>query len=325
MFVKGSVVLQELISVIIPVYKVEEYLTRCVDSVINQTYKNLEIILVDDGSPDNCGIICDEYAQKDSRIKVIHKENGGLSSARNVGVDVAKGTYIAFVDSDDFIHEEFIEKLYEILKSNDADISQCDFIKTNGEKPNLDTEETIKVYDNISFLDSMYKVNGVHIVVAWNKLYKSELFAEIRYPEGKIHEDEAVIHLLIHKANKCVRTNRQMYYYFINENGIMNAKFSEKRLDIFFAFNSRIDFYMENGLRKYALYDLEKLTFKCMEFYELSKEKCIRKKIKKQIRYNFKLALKLKVSPKSVLRYFLYMVHPVFMDIIHKNYIRRRR
>ncbi len=317
--------MQELISVIIPVYKVEKYLERCIDSVINQTYTNLEIILVDDGSPDNCGKICDEYAKKDRRIKVIHKENGGLSSARNAGIDVAKGRYLSFVDSDDYVNEKFIERLYELLKEYDADISQCDFVKTSGEKPDVDTEEVVNVYDSISLLDSMYEIGSVHFVVAWNKLYKSELFKEIRYPEGKIHEDEAIIHLLIHKANKCVRTNKQMYYYFINENGIMNSKFSEKRLDIFYAFNSRIDFYIENDLRKYALLDLEKLSSKCWEFYKLTKDSNIRKRIKEQIRYNFKLALKLKVSPKSVLRYFLYMVHPMFMDIIHYNYVRRRR
>lgn len=316
--------MNELISVIIPVYNVEQYLSRCIDSVINQTYTNLEIILIDDGSPDSCGKICDEYAQKDNRIKVIHKENGGLSSARNAGIDEASGVYLSFVDSDDYINEQFIEKLYKLLKEYDADIAQCDFIKTSGEKPDLNTEEVIKVYNSASFYGTIYEPNGVNTVVAWNKLYKAEMFAQIRYPEGKIHEDEAVIHLLINKASRCVKTNMQMYYYFINKNGIMNTKFSERRLDIFCALNSRVNFYIENNMRKYALIELENLKSKCLEFYKLTKEKNIRKKIKEQLKYNFKLALKLQVSSKNVLRHFLYAVHPIFIEIIYKNYVRKK-
>ena len=124
--------MDSLVSVIVPVYKVEKYLSKCLDSIVNQTYKNLEIILVDDGSPDNSGKICDEYAQKDSRIKVIHKENGGLSSARNAGLDIATGEYIAFADSDDSVHLDFVEKLYRAIKEENADIACCsveDFIE----------------------------------------------------------------------------------------------------------------------------------------------------------------------------------------------------
>lgn len=315
--------MQELISVIIPVYEVEQYLRRCVDSVINQTYKNLEIILVDDGSPDNCGKICDEYAVKDSRIKVIHKENGGLSSARNAGIDVAQGAYLSFVDSDDYINEQFIERLYDLLKEYDADIAQCDYVKTAGEIPENISHENIDIFDNLGALDAMYCINGVQMVIVCNKLFKKSLFENMRFPLGKIHEDEATTPLLLYRSERIVKTNRQMYYYYVNDESITNRKFSEKRLDIFHVFNSRIEFYIINGLEKYALFDLEKLTLKCMEFYKLSEETSIRKRIKKQIKYNFKLALRLRVSPKSVLRYFLYTVHPIFLDIIYKNYMRR--
>lgn len=325
MFIKGSVDLQELISVIIPVYNVEKYLKRCVDSVINQTYKNLEIILVDDGSPDNCGAICDEYAERDNRIKVIHKENGGLSSARNAGIDVASGTYLSFIDSDDYVSEQFIEKLYSMIKEYDADISQCNFVRTKGEVPETKSNNTpISVCDNVSMIENLYNEHYVPTVVVVTKLYHSKLFDGIRYPEGRVHEDEVITPLVLYKSNRCVFSTEALYYYYFNENSITNSQFSVKKLDILYALNSRISFYMENGLRKYALLDLGRLSSKCWELYKLTKEKNIRKKIENQIRQNFKLSLKLKASPKSILRYFLYMVHPIFMDIVHEYYIRRR-
>lgn len=203
-----------LISIIVPCYKVEEYLDKCIESIVKQTYKNLEIILVNDGSPDNCAQICDDWAKRDSRIKVIHKENGGLSSARNAGLDIAKGEYISFIDSDDFIDITFIEFLYLKLKESNADISCCGYYHYF----NADLKE-IRHFKNINLVmnscEAIIKMNtiGYFGVGSWNKLYKSELFNDIRFPIGKLSEDWFILYKLIDKANKITYNSEPKYYY----------------------------------------------------------------------------------------------------------------
>lgn len=135
----------EQISIVVPIYKVEAFLDRCVASLVNQTYQNLEIILVDDGSPDRCGQICDEWAKKDARIRVIHKENGGLSDARNAGIGIATGKYIAFIDSDDWVSKLYIEKLYQIMQLENGDIAECEIVRTVGEEPVIEKKKHIDV------------------------------------------------------------------------------------------------------------------------------------------------------------------------------------
>jgi len=169
--------MSELITIIVPIYKVEEYLRRCVDSILKQTYKNLEVILVNDGSPDGCGAICDEYATLDGRIEVIHKTNGGLSDARNAGIEVAHGSYVSFVDSDDWIHQEYIGKLYDLLRETNSDISVCNFIKTSSDNIELEittgeifeftNHEALEQLTDIKFYDQM--------VISCGKLYKKKL------------------------------------------------------------------------------------------------------------------------------------------------------
>lgn len=204
----------ELISVIVPCYNVEKYLDECISSIVNQTYNNLEIILVDDGSPDKCPKICDEWSQKDLRIKVIHKENGGLSSARNAGLDIAKGKYISFVDSDDFIEKDFIEFLYTNLIKHNGDISCCGYYHYF----NSDLKE-IRHFKNVELsMDScegIKKMNtiGYFGVGSWNKLYKNELFENTRFPVGKLSEDWFILYKLIHKANKIYYDSQPKYYY----------------------------------------------------------------------------------------------------------------
>ena len=178
--------MQPLITVIIPVYKVELYLERCIESVRNQIYTNLEIILVDDGSPDNCPQICDDYAKRDNRIIVIHKENGGLSSARNSGLDIMTGQYVTFLDSDDFFHNEFVFHLYNLAEKYDADLVKCGYIKGSGTKFNKqNTKEVIEIYDRRSvFLKYKNKI------AAWGLLYKTILWANVRFPVGMLNEDD---------------------------------------------------------------------------------------------------------------------------------------
>lgn len=249
---------QPLISVIVPIYKVEQFLPNCVNSILNQTHKNLEIILVDDGSPDNCPKICDEYAEKDSRIKVIHQQNAGLSAARNAGLDIATGEYISLIDSDDFIHPTFLEYLLKILLKNDCDISECSFEKVdendvlnNNFNFSLNNDEELVIVDNIGALSRIHD-DSLEIclksVVVWNKLYKSNLFKDIRYPVGKQHEDEFTTYQLFNKCKKLISSNKPLHAYVKRNSSIMNSGFKLKRLDALEAYDQYMNFFIEKGI-----------------------------------------------------------------------------
>ena len=220
-----------LVSVIVPIYNVEKYLPRCVESIINQEYKNLEIILVDDGSPDNSPQICDEYAKKDTRIKVIHKENGGLSDARNAGMKMATGEYVSFIDSDDWIDSKFISLLYEGIKKSGADVAECatrlfddsdHTLKTRGSK-----EEKISRSDALSRLITE---NGVYQTV-WNKLYKRSMIENIPFAVGKYHEDDFWTWRIFLKIDSLYLCEKPMYNYLQRSNSIIGSSYSLKKLD----------------------------------------------------------------------------------------------
>lgn len=244
-----------LISIVIPIYQVEKYLKQCLDSVIVQSYYNLEIILVNDGSTDGSGKICDEYARKDGRIKVIHKMNGGLSSARNVGIDNAKGEYIAFIDSDDWVDSRYVETLYNICREKGCDIAQCVhwdiwseanyYVDRITEPFVFSAREAAYAYDTIELWQS---------VLAWNKLYKTKLFDGIRYPEGRLHEDEFISYKLIWKAEKIAVTYTKLYYYRrCRENSIKTQKYSYRRLDCDDAYIEKTNFYEEKNEHELAV------------------------------------------------------------------------
>lgn len=222
--------MRELISVIVPVYGVEAYLDECVASIVAQTYDNLEIILVDDGSPDNCPAMCDRWAKKDSRIRVIHKENGGLSDARNAGLEIATGEYIAFVDSDDWIEPQMYETLYHAMKAENADMVSCNMMIYYSDHKASRGYETYTVGKSEHFLSLLYD-DTIFPVVAWNKLYRRNLWEEIRFPVGKICEDAFTTYLLVHRADKIVHIPEPMYCYRIRQNSIMTSPFSQKRMD----------------------------------------------------------------------------------------------
>lgn len=223
-----------LISVIVPIYKVEKYLERCIESIRKQTYSNLEIILIDDGSPDNCGKICEEYAQKDSRIKVIHKKNGGLSDARNVGLDVMQGEYVTCIDSDDFVSKYFIENLWIAMEENECSISSSWFVEYfDGDtiaKPCKLKLADVEVVNKEEFYEKLLYQDGVE-VSAWGKLYKSDLFEEVRYPVGKLYEDIPTTYLLIEKVEKVAVIPNVDYYYFQRNNSIAQEKFTLRKMD----------------------------------------------------------------------------------------------
>ena len=219
-----------LISVIVPVYNVEAYLPRCVESILAQTYGNLEIILVDDGTKDASDKICDEYAAKDPRIKVIHKENGGLSSARNAGIDIARGEHLAFVDSDDWIEPETYETMLNLALKYDAkmvcggryDVDSVTGAKTVGLCPKKE-----EVISGVEMLGRVFLWDQCDSA-AWDKLYHRSVFADIRYPHGLICEDVAIFYRLIALTDKVVLCDRPFYNYYHRENSITTAKVSDK-------------------------------------------------------------------------------------------------
>lgn len=229
------------ISIIVPVYNVEKYIHRCIDSILHQTFKDFELILVDDGSLDNSGKICDEYAKEDDRIKVIHKENGGLSDARNVGLDIAQGEYIAFVDSDDWIEKDMYSILYENIRKYNADISICKTRKIfDSTVDNNITTNNCIILNNEEAFDCLFN-NKYYASHACDKLYKKSLFDGIRYPVGKLYEDMFTTYRLFEKANKVVFSDYIGYNYFQRKDGIVNSKFRPEKLDYIRAFNGIFD------------------------------------------------------------------------------------
>ena len=218
-----------LISVIVPVYNVENYIHRCVDSIINQTYKNLEIILVDDGSPDNCGYICDEYARKDNRIVVVHQTNGGLSAARNAGLDICRGEYIGFVDSDDCIHPEMYERLYNDICKYHVRLAFCHPNMCRGEIPDVEEGLSTECRDKeFVILKSMTEQIWWS---AWTKLYERSLFAEIRYPQGKTNEDYAITMYIYDQCDRIAINYNKLYNYCVRENSICTSPLNLKKFD----------------------------------------------------------------------------------------------
>lgn len=230
--------MNKLVSIVVPVYNVDKYLDKCINSIINQEYKDLEIILIDDGSTDESGKKCDLWAKKDNRIRVIHKENGGLSDARNVGIDNAKGYYISFIDSDDFISEQYIQELYENIINTESDISICNpyYYYEQDDNTKIVERYKIKIDRIVGNSIDMTKVllyQKYFDTSAWGKLYKTELFKKnkIYYPKGKLYEDIATTYKVFLKAKKIVFINKNLYFYRQRSDSIMSSKFNKKEMD----------------------------------------------------------------------------------------------
>ena len=250
--------MEPLISVIVPVYNVEKYVTKCVNSIINQTYKNLEIILIDDGSTDNSGNICNDLQKKDDRIKVIHKKNGGLSDARNCGIDIANGDYIAFVDSDDYIHN----RMYEILMHNaldkNADISMCGYMEaddyTLGDATIVDEMEVnnsdIKIYKSREEKLLCIFPSKIRFTVVWNKLYSKQIWEEYRFKTGEVYEDEQIYYKILYNCKKIVTCEDKMYYYVQRENSITGNDITLKIGYKINAYENKFYYFLEKNEKK---------------------------------------------------------------------------
>lgn len=258
--------MKDLISVIIPVYRVEAYIKRCVDSVLAQTYTNTEIILVDDGSPDGCPAICDAYAARDARVLVIHQENAGLSGARNAGIEKSRGRYLAFVDSDDYLAPDFLERLYHACVDTGSEMSVCRWEYVKGEAiPEKGTGKT-EIFSGRQMLANLYTPDGAYFVVAWNKLYKRELFEEIRYPLGRIHEDEATTYRIYDQVKRAAYVDKSLYGYFVTPSSITRG-FNPKRLDWVTAVAERIDFFEKKGYRELMVPALQAFADGSIDIY----------------------------------------------------------
>ena len=235
-----------LISVVVPVYNVESYLEKCIESILSQTYRNLEIILVDDGSTDSSGKICEKYKGKSSLISVIHTANKGQAAARNTGIKLAKGEYITFVDSDDVISPNMITLLYDNIAG--CDLSMCGNIKFEKALPKPDDEGKKRMVKKKRYFK--YLLTNPDYVVVWGKLYKKEVVEQTLFQEGMIYEDEEFMPRLISKIQNVCVDSRQMYFYRVRPNSTMTSKFRPKKLDVIIACQSRIDFLKELGYKR---------------------------------------------------------------------------
>lgn len=253
------------ISVIVPVYRVEPYLHRCVDSILGQTFQDFELILVDDGSPDNCGAICDAYALQDPRVTVIHQENKGLSAARNAGLDrmfsSGDSQWVTFVDSDDWIHPEMLERLLTANLECGTQISICEHTRVySDDVPDCPRQSKPMVYG----WDAMYEKYWV-AVVAWGKLYSRDCFDRVRFPSGKIHEDAFITHQLLFRKQRAAMVWDPYYFYYASPYSITQRPWSPERMDHFEAIESQISFFREHNNRKLLSNSMNKYISVCLE------------------------------------------------------------
>ena len=253
------------ISIIVPVYKVEPYLRRCVDSILNQSFSDFDLILVDDGSPDTCGVICDKYAAKDSRVHVIHQKNGGLSAARNAGIDWAfahsDSSWLTFVDSDDWIHPQMLEALHNAVRKDDTSVAVCGYQETSGEDPVVLPEQ---LESSLWTPDDFYVRHNCNATLAWGKLYEKRCFETLRYPAGKIHEDEYVTYQILFRFPRISVIPAPLYAYFVNTQGITKCAWTPKKLDAWGAYDEQLAFFQGLGKERIVKQLLRTYLFNAM-------------------------------------------------------------
>lgn len=248
--------MQELISVIIPVYNVEKYLKECLDSITDQTYKNIEIVIIDDGSKDNSGIICDEYARRDNRIKIIHKENEGVSIARNIGIGCARGKYITFIDSDDFVENNYIEMLYKHCKESNADLSICGVIDVREGNKIRESKKVNKIIDGKEALKELLDEKYFSCVI-WAKMFKTNIIKNYEFnPETKIAEDLEMLYKLLPTLDRVViDTKNKLYFFRERENSAISDTFNINHLTEIDISNNIVNYVSKNfpEIEKYAI------------------------------------------------------------------------
>ena len=281
------------ISVIVAVYKMPEYLPRCIEGILGQTFRDIELILVDDGSPDNCGEICDGYAAKDPRVHVIHKQNAGVCAARNTGLnwvyDHSDSQWIFFHDNDDWIHPETLERMLSAAQAMKTDLCICGYQETAGADPEIRAEDLKPVSWTPK---AFFMEHHVNATVCWGKLYRRALFDGKRYPEGKYIEDEFLTYRLLFACDRLAVIPAPLYAYFVNSAGISKKPWIPKRLDAWEAFDQQLVFFREMGDRDLIRYRMRKYLENAVDYYDAalaapnaSELKPVLRKMKKHIRY----------------------------------------
>lgn len=320
--------MSEKISVVVPVYNVEKYVRDCINAIRNQTYTNLEIILVDDGSEDSSGKICDEYAAIDNRIRVIHKTNGGMSDARNAGIEIATGEWFVFIDSDDFVHLRMIEVLYHTAKKYEVSMVWCDFVQSDEggtllEQPDekILTEEKyeVQVLSKQEAEMQFYTIGRMsECMVPWNKIYKREIIGygedAIRYPVGKVFEDGFTTYRFIYRADKVVLVRFPLYYYRQRGGSIMRENGNRNYLPVMESGVERLEFYKKHNERELYLKEVNSILYSTIRLYENHKKTEDRKKLKewyKKFYYDYFKAEKWPLAKRIRLKAFL-MGYPFY-------------
>lgn len=305
--------MNDLLSIIVPIYNVEQYLDECLQSLLQQTYTNFEVILVNDGSTDQSGSICKKYCLKDSRLKYYEKRNGGLSDARNYGIEKARGKYIAFVDSDDYVDKEMYQILIKNLIHYNSQIVCCPIKIKFANYTKIKKEiQGIKIFDSFGAIKDVLNQGGSLDYAAWNKVYMASLFSDIRFPKGKIYEDMHIMPIIFSKCKQIIQIDKPLYYYRQREKSITSSAFSKKNFDIISAYESILTFLYkyDDSLYQIALQEFLIAKFDLIYKYlisDINEYNLMINKIKKSISYfelwkihdkkNFYKYLILKVTP----------------------------
>lgn len=317
------------LSIIVPIYKVEKYLKECVDSILNQTFTDFELILVDDGSPDDCPKMCDSYAQQDDRIRVIHQKNKGLSAARNVGIEMARGRWLGFIDSDDFVAPDFYEKLLAAAEAATADCAICSiqFVQEDGQLIQTPAEMCIKdgVCTGKEVLNTIARRVNTPYAVAWNKIYRRDVFKTMRYPEGRANEDVFVFGELFSTVKTVAQIKEQLYYYRQREGSIMRSRCTVRNLDSMWSFVSCYEYFEAHG-ESDLLAETEKKIFAKLTnvYYQLSREERRSKAVKEAKRKQFQIAKKLRqrhlLSARAFFRTMMFQFFPDIYGIRKRHF-----
>ena len=267
---------KDLISVIVPAYNAEKYLQKCVESIQGQSYQHFEVILVDDGSQDHTGMICDEFAKKDSRIRVIHQKNSGVSSARNMGMEAASGQYFSFVDSDDYVDPDYLSMLYDAIRTSGCLIAECGQHRIPETENDFRKEDTVREPKRLTVQEwgTETGMKGYLSMIVISKLFDAKMFQTIRFPEGRVYEDEAVIYKLIYEAKTIQRLYNKLYYYRSVPTGITKSEMTDKKIaDSILAREERIAYFEEHKEPLLAAYSRAKLCILLINYYRQEKKK----------------------------------------------------
>ncbi len=312
--------MEKLVSVIVPVFNVENFIDVCVESLIKQSYSNIEIILVDDGSTDSSAMLCDKWATVDTRIKVIHQANGGLSAARNTGLNHAAGEYICFVDSDDFVQKDYVKCMVDAIEDTGAEVAFCD-VATSRWPVLVSPITSNRILDAAEcrrWLDNLISREYALMVVSWNKLYKKELFVNNRFEEGRLHEDEFMINKLIFSIEKMVYVPLEEYVYRMNSSGITGKEneYNIAHLDAIDAYADRIDVSLENNDIGFAKITLRNTLYKLADYY-FKMEEHHHNTIKSKMRNVLDKYSEI-VTTRQKFKYELFMLSPTVFKLIFR-------